>query len=176
MRAHRPRRFGTTASSRPPAASTRHTSRSSAAGSCVISKPCTSSTRSTALSASGSSFSSTSAESAGRVVGHFTTPCPAGMKAEAALGLLAEQAEIGRGIADAEHALAGGVAPQAADAAADEAAGHHAQPLAIEIAQVHDIDRHGLKSTCAEISTKGAANRGCLGTQRVPDNSSACYG
>src|SRR5664279_2649525 len=73
MRAHSPRRFGTTTSSRPPAASTRHASRSSTAGSCVISNACTSSTRSTALSGSGSSFSSTRADKAGRVVGHFTT-------------------------------------------------------------------------------------------------------
>ena len=51
------------------------------AGSLVISNACTSSTRSTALSGSGSSFSSTSAVKAGRTVGHFTTPCPAGMKA-----------------------------------------------------------------------------------------------
>ena len=82
IRAQRPRRFGTTASRRPPDASTRHTSRSNAAGSLVISSACTSITRSIAESASGNSFSSTSADKAGRDVGHFTTPCPAGMSAK----------------------------------------------------------------------------------------------
>jgi len=60
---------------------------------------------------------------------------------EAALGLFAEQSEIGRGVADAEHALAGGVGPAAADTAADKAARHHAELPAVEIAQVDDIDR-----------------------------------
>ncbi len=64
---------------------------------------------------------------------------------EAAFGLLAEKAEIGRRIADADHALAGGIAPQLADAAANEAAGHHAQALAVKIAQIDDIDRHAVK-------------------------------
>ena len=145
MRAQTPRRFGTTASSRPPGASTRQTSRSSAAGSFVISSACTSSTRSTAPSVSGNSFSSTSADSAGRAVGHFTTPCAGRHEGEAALGLLAEQAEIGRRIADAEHALAGGIAPQRTHAAADKAARHHAERLAVKIAQIDDIDGHGGK-------------------------------
>ena len=65
---------------------------------------------------------------------------------EAALGLLAEQAEIGRGIADAQHAQCTGVVPARANAAADEAPGHDAQVLGVEISQVDDI--HGDKIAC----------------------------
>jgi hypothetical protein len=75
----------------------------------------------------------------------FHHALPGRHEGEAAFGLLAEQAEIGRGVADAEHALAGGIPPQSANAAADETTGHHAQALAVEIAQVNDVDRHGLK-------------------------------
>src|ERR1019366_336812 len=64
MRAHRPRRFGTTTSSRPPDASTRQTSRSSAAGSLVISSACTRITRSTAESGSGATASIDAPEAA----------------------------------------------------------------------------------------------------------------
>jgi len=73
----------------------------------------------------------------------FHHPLPRRHESETALGLLAEEAEIGRRIADAEHALARGIAPQPADAAADEAAGDHPEPLAVEIAQINDVDRHG---------------------------------
>src|SRR5690349_19213746 len=66
-------------------------------------------------------------------------------ESEAALSLLAEQAEIGRDIADAEHALAAHVTPAAADAAADETARHHAEVLAVEVAQVDHVYRHGGK-------------------------------
>src|SRR6476646_6856727 len=121
MRAQRPRRFGTTASRRPPDASTRHTSRSNAAGSLVISSACTSITRSIAESAS---------------------------------GFLPKQAEVRRGVTDAEHALARGVTPQRADPTADEAAGNNPQPLAVEIAKIHNIDRHATK-----LSRNGVAKR-----------------
>ena len=103
MRAHTPRRFGITASSRPPAASTRHTSRSIALGSCDISSACTSSTRSTAASASGRSSSSTSAASVGRADRPFHHALRRRHEGEAALRLLAKQAEIGRRVADAEQ-------------------------------------------------------------------------
>jgi len=66
---------------------------------------------------SGNSNSSTSADSVGRTVAISPRPAPAGMKAKAPLGLLAEQAEIGSGIADAEHAQALHLAPMLADAA-----------------------------------------------------------
>ena len=81
---------------------------------------------------------------------------------EAALGLLAEQAEIGRGVADAEHALAGVSRHSAADAAADEAARHHAEPLAVEIAQIDDVDRHGCEmyhETLGEIAPAADVQR-----------------
>ena len=62
---------------------------------------------------------------------------------EAALGLLAEQPEIGRGVADAEHAQPARIGPALADAAADEMPRHGAEPLGVEIAQIDDVDGHG---------------------------------
>ena len=104
MRAQRPRRLGTTASSRPPAASTRQTSRSSAATSCDISSAWTISTRSTAASGSGRSVSSTSAVKRRPCRRPFHHALRRRHEGEAALGLLAEQPEIGRRIADADDA------------------------------------------------------------------------
>ena len=74
MRAQSPARFGTTASSRPPAVSERHTSRSTKAGSADISMRCTHSTRSTEASCSGNSAASTSAAIDGPRVGQYITP------------------------------------------------------------------------------------------------------
>ena len=62
---------------------------------------------------------------------------------QATLGLLAEQPEIGRGVADAEDALSARIDPALADAAADEMPRHGAEPLAVEIAQIDDVDGHG---------------------------------
>jgi hypothetical protein len=53
---------------------------------------------------------------------------------KATFRLFTKQAEIRRGVADPEHALAGRVGPMRADGAADEAPRHDAQPLGIEIA------------------------------------------
>src|SRR4029079_17230372 len=64
-------------------------------------------------------------------------------ESQATLRLLAEQPEIGRGVADAEDALPTRVDPAPADAAADEMPRHRAEPLAIEVAQIDDIDGHG---------------------------------
>ena len=97
------------------------------AGSCDISSACTSSTRSTAASVSGRSISSTSAASAGPRGRPFHHALRRRHEGKAALGLFAKQAEIGRRIADAEHALAARIGPARADAAADEAARHHAR-------------------------------------------------
>ena len=58
---------------------------------------------------------------------------------EAALGLFAEQTEIRGGIADAEHAHAAGIGPARANAVTDEAAGHDAKMLGVEISQVDDV-------------------------------------
>ena len=66
---------------RPDGASTRQTSRSSPSGSSDISSAWTSRMRSTAASGSGSENSSTNVAKVGRAVGHFKTPCAAGMKA-----------------------------------------------------------------------------------------------
>jgi hypothetical protein len=63
--------------------------------------------RSTAESASGNRLRQ-AAESAGRVVGHFTTPCPAGMNARQR-----SPAKQSRWfIADTEHTLTDGIAPK----------------------------------------------------------------
>jgi len=145
MRAHSPRRFGTTTSNRPPDARTRHASRSSVPGSLVISSACTKITRSTAVSGSGSSFSVHQRRQSRPRRRPFHHALPGRHERQTPFGFLAEQAEIRRGIADAEHAQAGGVLPQTADAAADEAARHHTELLGVKIAQVHDINRHGLK-------------------------------
>src|SRR5262249_5687123 len=64
---------------------------------------------------------------------------------EAAFRLLAKQTEIGRRIADAEHAQAAGVGEAGANAAADETSGDDAKALGIEIAQVDDVVGHGAK-------------------------------
>ncbi len=58
---------------------------------------------------------------------------------KAAFRLVAEQAEIGRRIADAEDAQPVGIVPPHTDAVADKAAGHDAKLLAIKIAQVDHI-------------------------------------
>ena len=63
---------------------------------------------------------------------------------EAALRLLAKQTQIGRRIADPEHALPARVRPARADAAPDEAARHGAEPLGIKVAQVDDVVGHRL--------------------------------
>ena len=66
---------------------------------------------------------------------------------QAALRLLAKQPEIGRRIADPEHAHAAGIGKALADAAADEAPRHDAEALGIEIAQIDDVDGHGAKGS-----------------------------
>jgi hypothetical protein len=75
----------------------------------------------------------------------FQHALPRRHESEATLGFFAKQAEIGRRITDTEHALASGVAPQRSDAATAKSPRHDAQALAIKIAQVNDIDRHGLE-------------------------------
>jgi hypothetical protein len=61
---------------------------------------------------------------------------------EAPFRLFAEQAEIGCRIADAEHTLLAQIGPTLADAVADEMTRHRAEPLAVEIAQIDDVDGH----------------------------------
>ena len=143
MRAHRPRRFGTTASSCPPAASTRQTSRSSAVG--VL--------RHFQRMHQQHAVDGGVRQRQLELVDQRRKRRPRGRpfhhalrrrhEGEAALGLLAEQAEIGRRVADAEHAQPAGVAPAPADAAADEMPRHRAEPLGVEIAQIDDVDGHG---------------------------------
>src|SRR5262249_12671133 len=65
---------------------------------------------------------------------------------EATLRFLTKEAEIRGWIPDAEHAQAMQIGPAHADAAADEATRHHPEHLAIEIAQIDDVERHGGKT------------------------------
>ena len=58
---------------------------------------------------------------------------------DAALAVLAEQPEIGRRIAEAEHALALPRRPSRANAAIDQLPRHDAEALRIEVAEVDDI-------------------------------------
>ena len=66
---------------RPPGASTRHVSSSTALGCSAVSSACAISARSIEASGSGSMSPSTSAEDERSVDGQWTTPCAAGMKA-----------------------------------------------------------------------------------------------
>src|SRR5207248_708915 len=60
-------------------------------------------------------------------------------ESKAALAILAEQAEIGRRIADAEHTLVSRVRPSFVNAAIDELSRHDAEAPRIEITQVDDV-------------------------------------
>src|ERR1700694_3467196 len=62
---------------------------------------------------------------------------------DAALRVLAKQAEIRGGIAQAEHPLATGGRPARMNAAIDQPPCHDTEALRIEIAEVDDIDGHG---------------------------------
>ena len=88
----------------------------------TVSSACTSSTRSIEASGSGIIIGSTSAEAEGPVAGQFTTPWLAGMKASVRSALGADRREIGRRVAETEHAQARQLAPEASDRAPDEPA------------------------------------------------------
>ena len=77
-----------------------------------------------------------------------------------------------------------GVVPERADAAADEAARHRAEPLGVEIAQIDDVNRHGrdyhgirvpaTTLTLPQVARPGARlddgrQRRCSGTARSPN-------
>src|SRR5262249_54556385 len=62
---------------------------------------------------------------------------------EGPLGLVAELAQIGRGVAKAQHRLTAQVRPQSAHPAADQVPGHLAQPRIVEVAQIDDVVPHG---------------------------------
>ncbi len=76
-------------------------------------------------------------------VGHFTTPCAAGMKARQRSASSRNRPRYGRRIADPEHAHAARIGEALANAASDETARDDAEALGVEIAQIDDIDRHG---------------------------------
>src|SRR5213079_331745 len=62
---------------------------------------------------------------------------------EAAFGILAKQAEIGRRVTEPEHPLPGRIGPARPDAAVDQLPRHDAEALRIEIAEIDDVDGHG---------------------------------
>ena len=61
---------------------------------------------------------------------------------EDALRLLAKIGEIGRGVAEPEHAQPGVILPAGAQQPRHQPASHLAQGLIVEIAQIDDIERH----------------------------------
>jgi len=71
-------------------------------------------------------------------------PLRARHEGEASFGLVAKQPQIGRRIANSEHTPRARIGPAAADAAANEAARDHPQPVGVEITQVNDIHGHAL--------------------------------
>ncbi len=58
---------------------------------------------------------------------------------QAPLRLFAEQAEIRRRVANAEHAQRAGVFPARPYAAADQPPGNNPEPLGIKVAQIDDV-------------------------------------
>src|SRR5262249_11773891 len=57
--------------------------------------------------------------------------------------IFAEQAKIGRGVADAEHPQSSASGPQPTNPATDETPRHRAKWMSVEIAQVNDIHAIG---------------------------------
>ena len=148
MRAHRPRRFGTTASSRPPDASTRQISRSSAVGSLRHFQ------RMHQQHAIDRGIRQRQLEliDQRRQRGLARRPFHHALRGRHE-GEACARPPRGTGRDRASHsrcrARAGrGVSPQrAADAAADEMPRHRAEPLDVEIAQIDDVDGHGANCT-----------------------------
>jgi len=89
----------------------------------------------------------------------FHHPLRGRHEGEAAFRLLAKQAEIRRRITHSQHAHAAGIGEALADAAADKAAGHDAEALGIEVAQIDDIDGHG--KTVARIACRFRPSAPC---------------
>ncbi|MGY4500140.1 glyoxylase-like metal-dependent hydrolase (beta-lactamase superfamily II) [Bradyrhizobium sp. GM24.11] len=67
---------------------------------------------------------------------------------DTAFRILAEQPQIGRGIADAEHTLALGIRPALPNAAIDHLPCHDAEAPGIKLAKVDDVDGHDGNVTC----------------------------
>src|SRR4029079_11067759 len=65
----------------------------------------------------------------------------------AALAVLAKQAEIGRRVAEPEHALTLRVGPSRPDRTVDQLPRHDAEAARIEITEIDDIDGHDLNLT-----------------------------
>src|SRR5262249_8310548 len=77
-----------------------------------------------------------------------------GHEGNAALGVVAEQPEIRRRIANAEHTLPLRVRPPRPDAAIDQLSRDDPEALGIEVAQVDDINAHVINVTCREHSLR----------------------
>src|SRR6185437_16042520 len=63
-------------------------------------------------------------------------------ESDATLGVFTKKSEIGRGIADAEHALSIGARPAFPDGAIDQLPRHDAKTLRVEITEIDDVDAH----------------------------------
>src|SRR5882724_8763612 len=85
-------------------------------------------------------------------------------ESEAALRILAEQPEVGRRIADAEHALAFGPWPAGLDAAIDQPPRHDTEALRVKIAEINDV--HGPNLTCGR--SVGRAQNGIAAAALTP--------
>ena len=144
MRAQRPRRFGTTASNRPPDASTRQTSRSSAVG---VLRHFQRMHQQHAIDrgVGQRQFELVDQRRQRRPRGRpFHHALRRRHEGEAALGLLAEQPEIGRGVADAEDAHVRAYRSSARRMPRPTKwRATDAEPLGVEIAQIDDVDGHG---------------------------------
>src|SRR5204862_2180803 len=89
---------------------------------------------------------------------------------DAALAVFAKQPEIGRGVAEAEHALALHIGPSRPDAAVDQLPRHDAEAARIEITEVDDVDGHGRNLTrrCSRGLAKNCIAAGALTPYFLP--------
>ena len=142
-RAHRPRRLGATTISRPPSASTRQISRIIGRVCSAHSSACTSRTRSIDAVGEAAASSRRRAGEVGRVGRPVQHALRRRHQRDDALRLGAEDAEKGRGVAEAENVRAAHVGPQQPDPPADHPAGDPPQAGRVKVAQINGIRPHG---------------------------------
>ena len=141
-----PRRFGTTMSSRPFGASTRHSSRSSGRVRSLPFEHVHEQEPVGTSSSSGSSVSSTRTLRRLPCSRPGMTPSSAGMSAPSGAGIGTEGAEIGRGETEAEQALAVQIAPARSEPRPEQAAHHAAERGSVEILEIDGIELHRASS------------------------------
>ena len=157
MRAHNPRRLGATMMMRPPGVRMRQISCSNSLGLSTVSSAWTRSTRSMQASGSGIDRGSTRAEAEGPVPGQFTTPWLAGMKASVRSLSASRRRQIGRRIAEAEHAQAREMGPRTARRpGSTKRRVDAAERAGVEASEVGDIDAHGPDDVVASTQRGGS--------------------